>query len=259
MILDEIVEVKKKEVEAAKAEVSLRELSAQTSSFIPEQRSLKGAIYAKDKISLIAEIKKASPSVGVLREEFNPLEIACIYEACGAAALSVLTDKQFFQGDISYLKVAKDVVNIPILRKDFIIDPYQVYESVCAGADAVLLIARILSKEQFKELYSLCTELRIEVLCEVHSKEDLEKIPLEEVEIIGVNNRNLQNFQEDLTLSAQLMKKIPKEKVVVSESGIKTSEDVQYLKGLGVNSVLIGEAFMRSQDIATAVREIMGE
>ena len=257
MILDQIIKEKKKEIEQAKAKVPLTDLIKNSADFISQVRSFKEAISESGKINLIAEIKKASPSKGLLREDFEPVEIAKIYKAAGVSALSVLTDRNFFQGDIAYLNLVKDIVNLPILRKDFIIDKYQIYESVCAGADSVLLIAQLLTKEQLKDFIQLCTQLNLDALCEVHSQEDLDKALSVHCEIIGINNRNLDTFEEDLQVTARLIKQIPKGKIVISESAIKTAEDVKYLQGLGVNSVLIGEAFMRSEDIGAKVQELM--
>ena len=258
MILDKIIEEKKKEVARAKIELPLEELIEKSSDFTTHLRGFREAISRPGRINLIAELKKASPSKGVLREDFDLVKIARIYEASGACALSVLTDKKFFQGELAYLNAVREAVNLPILRKDFIIDEYQIYESVCAGADSVLLIAQLLSEEQLKEFSRLCVKLNLDAVCEVHNEEDLDKVLRRDIEVIGINNRNLQTFEEDLQVSARLAKKIPKGKIVISESAIKTSGDVQFLQGLGVNAVLIGEAFMRSEDIEAKVRELMG-
>ena len=257
MILDKIVQEKKKEVQEAKENISLEELKEKASS-VSGLRSFKEAISKSDRINLIAEIKKASPSKGVLRKNFNPVEIAKAYEASGAAALSILTDKKFFQGDIAYLQSVRDAVSLPILRKDFIIDQYQIYQSLCAGADSILLIAQILSDAQLREFSDICAGLKLDALCEVHNKEDLDKVLKANCAVIGINNRNLQTFEENLEVTAQLIEKIPKDKIVVSESAIKTAKDVKYLQGLGMHAVLIGEAFMCSSDIASKVKELMG-
>jgi len=258
MILDRIVEEKRKEIEKAKKLLSLTELIKKSPSFIGQHRGFKEAVSQPDKINLIAEIKKASPSKGLLREDFDPLDIARIYEASGACALSLLTDKKFFQGELSYLKPVREAVKLPILRKDFIIDKYQIYESLCAGADSILLIVQLLSEKQLSEFYSLCTKLNLEAVCEVHNEEDLDRALCQDAMIIGINNRNLQTFEEDLQVSARLAKRIPEGKIVISESAIKISEDVKFLQDLGVNAVLIGEAFMRSADIEAKVKELMG-
>jgi indole-3-glycerol phosphate synthase len=258
MILDRIIAEKKKEIVGAQGRVSLTRLIDRSASFVAQVKDFKKSISQPDKINLIAEIKKASASQGVLREDFDPVQIAEDYNSSGASALSILTDKKFFQGDIAYLQIVRERVNLPILRKDFIIDQYQIYESLCAGADAVLLIARLLSEQRLGEFFQVCTQLNLAAVCEVHSEEDLDKALRQDLEIIGINNRNLQTFKEDLKVSAQLIKKIPKGKIVISESGIKRYEEVKYLRSLGVNAVLIGEAFMRSKDIGAKVREVMG-
>ncbi len=257
MVLDRIVAEKKKEIERDKEKAPLKELIARASSWSAQPRGFKEAISRTGKINLIAEIKKASPSKGILREDFDPLKIAKTYAGSGASALSILTEKNFFQGNIAYLKSVKGAVDLPILRKDFIVDEYQIYESVCAGADSILLIAQLLSKKQLAEFYSLCVQLKLDAVCEVHNEEDLDKVLPCNVEIVGINNRSLESFSEDLQVSANLIKRIPQGKVVISESGIKSSADVNYLQSLGVNAVLIGEAFMRSKDIAAKVKELM--
>ncbi|UCB57670.1 MAG: indole-3-glycerol phosphate synthase TrpC [Candidatus Omnitrophota bacterium] len=256
MILNQIIEEKKREVEEAKRKVSLAELTKKASS-VGGLRGFKKAISQAGKLNLIAEIKKASPSKGLLRKDFNPVEIAKSYAASGACALSILTDKKFFQGNLSFLQSVRKAVDLPILRKDFIIDEYQIYESVCAGADGVLLIARLLSDEQLKKFCALCARLKLDALCEVHNEEDLDKVLTSGASIIGINNRDLDTFNEDLKTTERLMKKIPKGKIVISESAIRNRQDVKYLQGLGVNAVLIGEAFMRSANIGAKVRELM--
>jgi len=257
MILDKIIQQKKQEITQLKESISLEKLKDKALSF-SGRRSFKQAISKDSRINLIAEIKKASPSKGMLKEDFNPVKIAEAYEASGASCLSILTDKKFFQGDISYLQEVRDAVKLPILRKDFIIDKYQVYESICSGADAVLLIAQVLTSDSFKELLGICTELKIDALCEVHNQEDLDKVLTLDCEIIGINNRNLQTFDEDLKVTEKLIKRIPKEKLVVSESAIKSNKDVRYLESLGCSTVLIGETFMRADDIKAKVVEVMG-
>ncbi|MCQ9208424.1 MAG: indole-3-glycerol phosphate synthase TrpC [Omnitrophica bacterium] len=258
MILDKIVEEKKKEIKQAREKVPLAQLIQSSASFTGQLRGFKEAIAQAGKLNLIAEIKKASPSQGVFREHFDPVAIAQSYQAAGACALSILTDKIFFQGDIAFLKLVKKAVKLPILRKDFIIDEYQIYQSVCAGADAILLIGQLLSKEKLSDFLRLCAKLNLDAVSEVHSEEDLDKVLSAGAEIIGINNRNLRTFEENLEVTEKLIKKIPKGKIIISESAIKTAQDVKYLQGLGVNIVLIGEALMRSEDISAAVKEIMG-
>jgi indole-3-glycerol phosphate synthase len=258
MLLEKIVAQKIKEVEQAKRDVSLAELKEKSAGCINQVRDFKKAISPLHKMNLIAEIKKASPSRGLLRKDFDPVKIAQTYESCGAEALSILTEKNFFQGDIAYLAVVREKVGLPILRKDFIIDAYQIYESVCAGADSVLLIARLLSKKQLKEFCSLCAQLNLEPVCEVHNEEELDKVLDQDSAIIGINNRDLDTFEEDLDVTTRLMKKIPREKIVISESAIKSFQDVKYLAGAGVRTVLIGEAFMRSRSIPATLKQLMG-
>lgn len=257
-MLNKIIAEKKKEVKKARVRLSLEEMAQESRKFLAEIRDFALAIAQDNKISLIAEIKQASPSKGILRQDFHPVRIAEIYAGCGAAALSVLTDKKFFQGDIRYLRDIRQAVKLPLLRKDFIIDEYQIYESVCAGADAVLLITRLLSKEQFGHFYALSKQLRLSAVCEVHNEADLDKALEQDAAIIGINNRNLQTFAEDLQTTERLMRRIPKGKIVISESAIRTPEDVRYLQELGVNAVLIGEALMRSENIRAKARELMG-
>ena len=260
MILTQIIEEKRKEIESCKNKVSLEELISTTENIKTKRKRnfFKHAIEKPHKIHLIAEVKKASPSAGVIRKNFDPLKIALTYEANGASAISVLTDTKFFQGRISYLEDIKKKVSLPILRKDFIIDEYQIYESVAAGADAALLIADLISIEELKKFIDIGRHLNMDFLLEVHSEEDVKKAVDSECEIIGINNRDLHTFKVDLETTSRLLKIIPEGKVVVSESGIRTKENISYLKSLGVNAVLIGETFMRSTDIGQKMKELIG-
>ncbi|MCM8765581.1 MAG: indole-3-glycerol phosphate synthase TrpC [Candidatus Omnitrophica bacterium] len=258
-ILSQIIEDKRKEIEKRKVllpeEKILRELN-----LLNLPRDFKTAISQPGKINLIAELKKASPSQGILRKEFEPKEISKIFEVSGASAISVLTEERYFMGEIYYLKVIKDSVSLPVLRKDFIIDSYQLYESRYYQADAILLIASLLTKEELEKFVKIAKDLSLEVMVEVHSQEDLEKtLNISGIEIIGINNRNLFTFEVDIETTLRLKRFIPEDKIVVSESGIDSYEDVMYLKSLGVNAVLIGEAFMRAEDISTKIKEVMGE
>ena len=216
-------------------------------------------ISRKGHINLIAEIKKSSPSKGIIRADFDPIKIAFAYHAAGASAISVLTDERFFDGKLEYLKMIKERIMLPVLRKDFIIDEYQVYESALAAADAILLIACILTGEELDRYLSIAKELHLDVMVEVHNEEDVEKALASNAHIIGVNNRNLANFNVDISTTQRLIRLIPETKVIVSESGIKSYEQVMFLKSLGVNAVLIGETFMRSGNIGEKVRELMRE
>jgi indole-3-glycerol phosphate synthase len=220
-------------------------------------RDFKGAISRPGQINLIAEIKFASPSAGVIRKRKNPLRIGRIYEEAGAVAISLLTDRRFFGGDISHMLRLKSAVSLPILRKDFIIDEIQVRESVLYGADAVLLIARILSRQQLKELLGICRKLGLAALTEVHDRDDLEKAIDGGAEIIGINNRDLDTFKVDLNTTIELVPRVADKYIIVSESGIRNGKDIQLLKRSGVQAVLVGTSIMRSDDLAEKTRELV--
>jgi len=257
MILSKIIEEKKKAIEEAKAKKPQTQLLRELESITIVSKFRK-EITKEHQINLIAEIKKASPSRGVLRKHFDPEEIASIYKMNGAAALSVLTEEKFFLGSLEHIKRIKHTVNLPILRKDFIIDPYQIYESRACGADAILLIADILSDEEILDFYSLATKIGLDAVVEVHNDEDLKKALRIDPKIIGINNRDLHNFNVDLNVTERLIKFIPKEKIVISESGIKSHEDIMFLKSIGVKAFLVGEAFMLATDIGAKVSELLG-
>lgn len=256
MILSKIIEHKRREVEEAKRTRPIEGLIKEVKGLCVRS-SFKKNISRPHHINLIAEIKKASPSKGILRGDFNPTKIASTYQANGASAISVLTDERFFEGKLEYIKKVKESVSLPVLRKDFIIDEYQIYESVTVGADAILLIAELLSSNEMIGLYDLASSLGLDVLMEVHTEEDVEKALSTGGAIIGMNNRDLHNFKVDLAVTQKLIRMIPQSKIKVSESGIRTYEDVMFLKSLGVNAVLIGEAFMEAGDIAAKMREMM--
>jgi indole-3-glycerol phosphate synthase len=258
MILSRIIEEKKKEIEKAQAGVSLSDLKQKAESLCIKS-SFKKNISRKGHINLIAEIKRSSPSKGVMRVDFDPLRIALAYNAAGAAAISILTDERFFDGRLEYLKTVAERVTIPVLRKDFIIDEYQIYQSAVAGADAILLIANILTPEELNRYYSLAKTLGMDVLMEVHNVEEVEKVLSTPASIIGINNRDLNDFNVDVSVTQHLIRLIPENKVIVSESGIETYEQVMFLKSLGVNAVLIGETFMRADNIVDKVRELIRE
>ena len=257
MILDKIRAYKLKEVAESKRLVSIESLKERCKD-VPEAVGSSAALKKDNRIKFIAEVKKASPSAGIIREDFNYINIAKEYEAGGASAISVLTDKEFFKGDIRYLSEIKETVNLPVLRKDFIIDPYQIYEARAAGADLVLLIARILTKEQIEIFLSLSHKLGMECLVEVHDNDELEKVLETEAVIIGINNRNLDTFETNLETTLQLCHRIPECKIVVSESGIKTRADVLILEEAGIDAILIGETLMRSRDISQKIKELFG-
>jgi indole-3-glycerol phosphate synthase len=256
MILSRIIEEKRRVVEEAKRLKPQDELIRDIRN-ISVTSSFKKNISRPHHVNLIAEIKKASPSKGIIRGDFNPVKIAVTYQAHGASAISVLTDERFFEGRLEHVKMVKENVSLPVLRKDFIIDEYQIYESVAAGADAILLIADLLSASEMTGYYELATSLGLDVLMEVHNEEDMEKALATGGSIIGMNNRDLHTFKVDLGVTQKLSRLVPPNKIKVSESGIKTYEDVMFLKSLGINAVLIGEAFMESSDIAATMRDIM--
>ena len=210
-----------------------------------------------DHTRLIAEVKRSSPSRGVLCPNFNPVELAQSYAQGGAAAISVLTEANYFEGSIDYLAAIREEVRLPLLRKDFIFDPYQVYESSAYGADALLLIVAILSQEQLEELLSLSHSLGLRCLVEVHSEDEVERALLSQARIIGINNRDLNAFTVDINTTHRLRPLIPQQRIVVSESGIRSQGDVEKLRGWGVNAVLVGEALVTASDIQNKVRELI--
>ena len=258
MILDDIIRDKKQEVSSLRQQYSGKNL-AELVKALPKPRDFLSA-FKKGKFSLIAEIKKASPSAGLIRPDFEPITLAKTYEESGAAALSVLTDEKYFQGKIEYLKAAKESTTIPVLRKDFIIAEEQIYEARIAGADAVLLIVRILSDEQLKRLLDLTGKLGMQALVETHNAEEMKRALKTKAKIIGINNRDLDNLKIDLGATFQLMQNFPqlKKRIVISESGIVSGEDIKKLKKAGADGVLIGETLMKSKNIPDKIRELMG-
>ena len=256
-ILDEIYKHKLSEVAENKKRIPVEALKEQIKKR-QNPRSFGAALKSNTNIRIIAEIKKASPSLGIIREDFNPVEIARIYETGGAAAISVLTDEEFFQGSLFYLTEVKKSVNLPILRKDFIVDTYQIYEARSAGADAILLIAALLSKEIIQSYLDLAGELGMDCLVEIHSETELKKVLQTNAHIIGINNRDLETFKTDLETTLRLRPMIPAEKIVVSESGIKSRVDVEKLMKESVDAILVGETLMKSDDISTKLHELLG-
>ncbi|SEH87008.1 indole-3-glycerol-phosphate synthase [Bathymodiolus azoricus thioautotrophic gill symbiont] len=218
-------------------------------------QALKDKADAKQN-GVIAEIKKASPSKGVLRENFNPVEIAKSYEKAGAACLSVLTDKDFFQGDNQYLSDVREAVSIPVLRKEFIIDPYQIYEARTLGADCILLITACLSDEQMEDFAMRAIAINMDVLVEVHNIEELERTLQLRLPMIGINNRNLRTFDVSLETTVELMKEIKEDTLIITESGILTADDVNFMREHNIYSFLVGEAFMRQDDPGKALQDI---
>lgn len=249
-ILKRILKRKAEEIVERSARLSLRELSKQVEVASPPRgfvAALRNKLTAKMP-AVIAEIKKASPSKGVLRDAFDPPVIARSYEQHGAACLSVLTDKDFFQGSEEYFQQARAACSLPVLRKDFVIDPYQVYEARAIGADCILLIVAALSDTSMRELAKLATELGMDVLVEVHDAGELQRALVLDTPLIGINNRNLRTFETRLETTLDLLDKIPADRIVVAESGIHTRDDVALLCGRGVHAFLVGEAFMRAAD-----------
>lgn len=249
-ILNKILAVKAQEVARAQEVVSLAQMYAEAERAQPA-RDFVGAMrhkIATGRAAVIAEIKKASPSKGVLREDFKPAEIAASYERHGAACLSVLTDELFFQGSTDYLKQARAACKLPVLRKDFIVDPYQIYQARAMGADAILLIAAALSLEQMKEFESLAHGLGMAVLVEVHDGDELEQALHLQTLLIGINNRNLRTFEVSLNTTLNLLPRISQNRIVVTESGILKPEDVVLMRNHHVHAFLVGEAFMRAVD-----------
>lgn len=253
MILDEIIAVKRKQLELEKREKPIDSLKKGLKA--REVRNFEAALKGEG-ISIIAEIKKASPSKGIIIENFNHKSIAGIYEEINIDAISILTEEHFFKGRNEYIKDVKEITTKPLLRKDFIIDEYQIYQAYEIGADAILLIATILDGK-LKSFYDLASSLGLHVLIEVHNERELEEALETGGRIIGINNRDLKSFQVTLSYTEDLIKYIPKDKIVVSESGIATAEDIKYLKSLEVDGVLIGEAFMRNIEDELKINEFI--
>lgn len=254
-ILTKIVADKKVEVEQRKKNMplaSLKESCARRKAHLDFARALSG-----DSISIIAEVKKASPSRGVLRPDFDPVELAKTYAQGGASAISVLTETNYFQGSIDHLAKIRKEVNLPLLRKDFIFDQYQIHESCAYGADALLLIVSILSQEQLKELLSVSHSIDLSCLVEVHNEKEVEMALQSGAEIIGINNRNLDTFIVDINTTRRLRSLIPQERIVVSESGIKSRSDIEKVRGWGVNAVLVGETLVTADDIPAVMRGLI--
>jgi indole-3-glycerol phosphate synthase len=265
-ILENIIQTKREEVAERQARFPLEALKDQIAE-LGRPRNFFHAVTTKTKkpLNLIAEVKKASPSAGVIRADFDPVDIAKQYAAAGADALSVLTDEQYFQGKLDYIHAIRDAVKLPVLRKDFIVDPYQVYETRAAGADAMLLIAEALDGSRLIDLQILATELSLTTLIEVHDMDNLIRVrdhvigfPHRSYSLLGINNRDLRTFKTDLGTTLRLAELVEDRKVLVSESGIHTSADVKKLAECGVSAVLVGESLMRSPDIGAKIRELFG-
>ena len=255
--LKDIAQKKRERLLLARQALPEEELKARIQGMAPARPFIE-AINKPKTINLIAEIKKASPSSGVLRQDFDPVAIAKIYQEAGVAAISVITEEDHFQGSLEYLRAVREAVTLPLLRKDFVLEPYQVYESRAWGADAILLIADLLTREKILELAGVAERLGMDYLVEVHNEKELKKVLNLKVPLVGINNRDLHSLEVDFKTTEKLFPLVPKDKTVVVESGIKSSQDVLFLKILGVNAVLIGTAFMQAQDIGRKVEEVMG-
>jgi indole-3-glycerol phosphate synthase len=260
VILDEIVSRKRQRVNDLKARTSIKELRRRIED-VEKLGDFKSAIKRSvdEKIKLVAEIKRASPSKGIIRKDFDHLSIARIYEEKAVNAVSILTEEDFFQGNLKFLSEVKKVITKPILRKDFIFDEYQIYESRANKADVILLIAAILDKNQASEYLNLSKELGLHVIFEVHDFKELETALLIDSEIIGINNRDLKTLKVDINTTFKLKKEIPPYKIVISESGIKTREDVKRLEDAGIDAILVGTALMEAEDIGKKIDELMGK
>jgi indole-3-glycerol phosphate synthase len=254
-MLDRIIAQKREEVERRKKEATmtyLQERIARQKPPLDLATAIKG-----NQIQLIAEVKQASPSRGTLSHNFNPVELAQTYREGGAAAISVLTEGNYFMGSVEHLAAIKKAVGLPLLRKDFIFDPYQIYESRAYGADALLVIAAILSLAQLKELVSISHNLGLSCLVEVHNEDEVERAVPSNAEVIGINNRDLNTFVVDINTTGRLRPLIPKEKTVVSESGIKSRKDMKKLAKWGVDAVLVGEALVTARDVRAKMKELL--
>ena len=257
-ILEEIIEHKLGEIAAAKDQISIAELESQF-ALVGSTRGFCQAL--RNKISaqppaVIAEIKKASPSKGLIRQNFDPAEHAADYAANGATCLSILTDQKFFQGSNAFLRQARDACNLPAIRKDFVIDPYQIAESKVLGADCILLIVAALQRSQLAELAAYANEISIDILVEVHNKEELEQALELDTDIIGINNRNLHTFETSLQTTLELASSMPPGKLIVTESGINVVEDVKTMTDNGIFGFLVGESFMRAEKPGTHLKEL---
>jgi indole-3-glycerol phosphate synthase len=255
-MLDEILASKRQEVARAKAALAPEELQQRVARHTA-QRSFRQAIHRPGTLSVIAELKRKSPSRGMLRERFDPVSLAQGFEEAGAAALSVLTDEPYFGGHLEFLRDVKHFTELPVLRKDFILEPYQVDEAAFYQADAVLLIVRILSDEALRACLQAARQLALDALVEVHAEADLARALGAGAELIGINHRDLDTLQLDPGLTARLMPRIPKERVVVAESGLHSAADVAQMRALGVHAVLVGEALMAAADPSAKLRELL--
>ena len=260
-ILKKIVDQKRQEVNAARAATPLAELRARIADLEDQPRGFERALRdaaGSGWTAIISEVKKGSPSKGIIRADFDPVDIASVYEANGATCLSVLTEEHFFLGNLRFLPAIRETVRLPLLRKDFIFDAYQIYEARAFGADAILLIAAMVDLAQLRDFAAIARELQLDVLLEVHDDREMEAALQTGCSLIGVNNRNLRTFVTDLGTTERLAKMLPPDRLLVAESGINTRNDVLRLQDAGASAFLIGEAMMREADIGAKLRELCG-
>ena len=255
MILDKLIASTKKRVELAKEQLPPAELLKRLDKAEPKKGAFADGLKSIEDVSVIAEIKKASPSKGLIRPDFDHLSIAEQYSKCDIQAMSILTEPEYFKGSLTFVDDIKEKYNIPVIRKDFTVDEYMIYEAKLHGADAILLIMAALTDEEYKSFHRLADELELDVLVETHNEEEVKRA-VEYGRIIGVNNRNLKTFEEDLTTCERLLPFIPDDKIKVAESAVRTHDNFEYLRSLSFDAALIGEAFMRQDDILSAVNKL---
>ncbi len=259
MVLNEIIEHKRREIEELKRRLPISKVIQMAEKLNQPKRSLFKSLTQKKNVHLICELKKASPSEGVLRENFKPKALAQEFEAAGASAISVLTERHYFKGDPKTLKLIRPVTTIPLIQKDFILDPYQIYEAALLGADAFLLIALLLTDSELTQMLELARNLKLETLVEVHTKEELNRALSAGSEIIGINNRNLQTLTINPSISENLIRFIPKDRVAVVESGINTRKEIERYQSLGIHCFLIGTTLMKTKNVKQKILELRGQ
>jgi indole-3-glycerol phosphate synthase len=256
MFLEKIVKITREEVEKRKTLSCLEEMKEKI-PHLPVSRDLITSLFKHRPMALIAEIKRASPSLGMIKGDVDLGKIACAYETGGACAISVLTEAHFFKGDLSFLSEVKKETTLPVLQKDFVIDPFQIYEARISGADTILLIASLIDREQLRDFVDLAWSLQLVPWVEIHDEKDMEKTSSLDLPLVGINNRDLKTFEVDLRTTLRLKKKIPPETKVISESGIKSAQDVKILREAGVDGILVGETLMRSPNPASMIKELL--
>lgn len=260
MILNEILEYKRKEIEEAKRVMPLSKICELAAKNTSVKRSLKAALMNQEKkIHLICELKQASPSEGLIRKNFDPEALAQDFEAAGASAISVVTEQRYFKGSPKTLRQIRPITSVPLLRKDFVIDPYQIYETVLLGGDAVLIIAILVTETDLNQMLLIAKKLNLEVLVEVHTPEELERTLAAGSELIGINNRNLKTLEIDHSVSEHLIRRTPKDKVVVIESGIENRKEIVQYQKAGGRCFLIGTSLMKASNVKKKIRELLGE